>query len=103
LIFSVLREKNAGVVEVAFLKGFLRFWGVFWMVNRGEVVVICVANVVFLAVTFLGSKNMPTFRTLFLAGPIRCIFSMFEKEVVEVDGRSKDADFGHHPVRRFLK
>jgi len=45
--FWVLRKKNPGVVEVAFLWGFSRFWGVFWMVNRGEAVVICVASVVF--------------------------------------------------------
>jgi hypothetical protein len=42
-----LRGKNAGMVEGGFLQGFLRFWGVLWMVNRGEVVVICVASVVF--------------------------------------------------------
>jgi hypothetical protein len=47
LIFGFCVEKNPGVVEVAFLWGFLRFWGVFWMVNRGEAVVICVASVVF--------------------------------------------------------
>jgi hypothetical protein len=42
-----LREKNVCVVERGFLQGFLRFWGVLWMVNRGEGVVICVAGVVF--------------------------------------------------------
>jgi hypothetical protein len=47
LIFGFLRKKNGGVVEGAFLQGFLRFWGFLWMVKRGEVVVICVAGVVF--------------------------------------------------------
>jgi hypothetical protein len=41
------------------------------------------------------------FELYFLPGAIRCIFFVFEEEVGEVDGSSKDADFG--PVRRFLK
>ena len=37
-------EKKFGVVEGAFLLGVFEFWGVFWTVNRGEFVVVCVAN-----------------------------------------------------------
>jgi hypothetical protein len=40
------RKKLPAWWKVAFA-GVLRFRGVLWMVNRGEVVVICVANVAF--------------------------------------------------------
>jgi hypothetical protein len=39
--------KKYGVVEGAFLVGVFDFWGVFWMVKRGEFVVVCAAIVVF--------------------------------------------------------
>jgi hypothetical protein len=35
------------------------------MVNRGEVVVICVANVVFWPSVFWGAKNTPAFELYF--------------------------------------
>jgi hypothetical protein len=45
--FGILRQKKLLRGEVGFLQGFFRFSWCFWMVNRGEIVVNCVAGVVF--------------------------------------------------------
>jgi len=47
VIFEIFAQKKLLRGAGGFLKGFLRFRGVLWMVNRGEVVVNCVADVVF--------------------------------------------------------
>ena len=45
--FGVFAEKNLLHGGMWFLQGNFEILRCFWMVNRGEVVVICVANVVF--------------------------------------------------------
>jgi hypothetical protein len=52
--FRNLRQKKLLRGEVGFLQGFLRFSWCFSLVNRGDIVVNCVAGVVFWQSLFRG-------------------------------------------------
>jgi hypothetical protein len=72
-----------------FLQGVFAIYHVFWLVNRGESVVICVVEHGALHHVFPRMKNTPLFRTLFLTVVLDIERASFEWILIRLPAGSK--------------